>query len=286
MDVLDDVRRKYRTDVERTYIGGFSGGGRIACAIAFALPENFGGVIPVCAAGDLREESWLRDRVIRRLSVAHITGDTDFNRGEVERYRGPMLAELGVRSKIWVMPKMGHSVPTGAALLPVYKWLDEAAEDRAELSKKYPASHMPAEETPSREEQAKALLAEAKGRLNDPKTLYSGLMQLSGIRTRWADLPEAKEATTILSEYDNRDERPWEQDDLAEQRKFLIAKAHALDAYATGPLPDQYKKQKVEMLKGAQTLWLQVVKDGQDEKAVAEGQKRLIELSDLIEKER
>ena len=80
LDVLDDVRQKYHVDPDRTYLGGFSGGGRIACAIAFSLPEYFGGVFPICAAGDLRDESWLRQRVIDRLSVAHVTGETDFNR--------------------------------------------------------------------------------------------------------------------------------------------------------------------------------------------------------------
>ena len=84
LDVLDDLRRQYNIDPDRTYIGGFSGGGRIACAIGFSLPEYFGGVVPVCAAGDLREESWLRQRVIDRLSVALLTGESDFNRGEVE----------------------------------------------------------------------------------------------------------------------------------------------------------------------------------------------------------
>ncbi|MFM7072590.1 MAG: hypothetical protein ACKO38_12445, partial [Planctomycetota bacterium] len=92
LDVLDDVRREYGVDPDRTYIAGFSGGGRIACGVGFSLPELFGGVIPVCAAGELREETWLRQRVVDRLSVAHLTGDGDFNRGEVERFRGAMLA--------------------------------------------------------------------------------------------------------------------------------------------------------------------------------------------------
>ena len=37
LDVLADIRSKYSIDPDRTYIGGFSGGGRIACMIAFAL---------------------------------------------------------------------------------------------------------------------------------------------------------------------------------------------------------------------------------------------------------
>src|SRR5262249_25455661 len=94
LDVLDDVRRNYPVDPDRTYVPGFSGGGRIACAIVFALPELFGGAMPICASGDLREETWLRHRVQDRLSVALLTGQTDFNRGEVERLRGPYLTAV------------------------------------------------------------------------------------------------------------------------------------------------------------------------------------------------
>ena len=37
----------------------------------------------------------------------------------------------------------------------------------------------------------------------------------------------------ILTEYDSRNERPWEADDLAEQKRFLLAQARSLDRYAT-----------------------------------------------------
>ena len=56
LDCLDDVRRQIPLDPDRTYVSGFSGGGRIACAVAFALPEHFGGVLLLCAGGDLRDE--------------------------------------------------------------------------------------------------------------------------------------------------------------------------------------------------------------------------------------
>ena len=34
------------------------------------LHADFGGVVPVCATGELRKERWLGHRVIERLSVA------------------------------------------------------------------------------------------------------------------------------------------------------------------------------------------------------------------------
>ena len=285
MDVLDDVRRRFKVDSDRTYIAGFSGGGRIACSIAFALPEYFGGVIPVCAAGDLRRESWLSQRVIDRLSVALLTGEGDFNRGEVQRFRGPMLAELGVRTKVWAYPGLGHGVPSGQSLVEVHKWLDATVEKRRAFGKKYPASRIAADAAPTRQQWAASLLAEAKSRLKQPETLYSGLMQLKGIRARWSDLPAAAEATKILVEYDGRAEKPWEQDDIAEQRRFLIARARAIDAYASGPLPKQYAKQRADMAKAAISLWTQVLRDGQDIRAVAQAKKRIPALKAIVDKE-
>jgi len=50
-------------------------------------------------------------------------------------------------------------------------------------------------------------------------------MQLKGCMVRWQGLPAADEAKKILLDYDARQDRPWEEDDKAEQRRFLIAKA-------------------------------------------------------------
>ncbi len=282
LDVLDDLRRRHHIDSDRTYLAGFSGGGRVACGIAFALPELFGGVIPVCASGDLREEPWLRHRVIDRLSVANITGTGDFNRGEVERFRGPILADLGVRTKVIVVENLGHGIPDSKTFSEVIEWLDAGAADRRKLATKHPASRIGPDATPAREEWAKSLFAEGQLRIKEPKTLYSGLMQLRGVMQRWPDLRAADEAKRILLEYEARQEKPWEDDDIDEQRRYLIARARALDAYATGDLPLQYANQRKEMLEGAINLWIQVIQDGQDDKAVDDGQRRLPKLKAML----
>lgn len=280
LDVLDDLRRNYNVDADRTYITGFSGGGRIACAIAFALPEYFGGVLPICSAGELRDEPWLRQRVIDRLSVGFLTGENDFNRGECERFRGPMLASVGVRTKVWVAPNSGHAVP--AALLPeAFKWLEEGVAKRRELAKQFPASRI--SDAPSREDWAKLLSKEGKDRLGDRKTVYTGLMQLKGVMDRWPDTSTAGEVKKILLDYDSKDERPWEEDDIAEQRRFLIARARGLSDYASGPLPKEYIKQRPEMARESIDLWELILKDGQDAKAVEEAKKRIPELVKLSE---
>jgi pimeloyl-ACP methyl ester carboxylesterase len=281
LDTLDEVRRLLPLDPDRTYVAGISGGGRIACAVGFALPELFGGVMPICAAGDLRDESWLRQRVIDRLSVACLTGDSDFNRGEVERLRGPMLKDVGVRTRVWVQPKLGHAMPNDRTIQEALRWLEEGLPKRREQAKRYPAARIAADAAPSREEAAAALFAEAKKRLGEKETLYSGLMQMKGCMDRWPDLDTGKEARKLLLEYEDKTEKPWEADDIAEQRRFLIARARAIDAYATGELPEQYIKQRPDMLKAAIELWKQVLADGPDTPAGREAKKRLPELEKL-----
>ena len=284
LDVLDEVRRQQKIDPDRTYIGGFSGGGRIACAIGFSLPEYFGGVIPVCAAGDLRDETWLQQRVIDRLSVAHLTGESDFNRGEVERFRGPLLAAVGGRSKVFLAPKSGHAIPPAALVSEAVRWLDSGVDARRKLAKEYPASRVAGDSSPSREELAAAILKEGKSRVAQKKTTWSGLMQLKGVLDRWPDLPAADEAKKLLLAQEQAADQNWQEEDVAWQRKLLIARAKALSDYATGPLPQQYSAQRPDMAKAAISMWQQILGDGQDKAAVAEGEKRLPELNKLLEK--
>lgn len=75
LDMLDQVRRDYRIDPDRTYVTGFSGGGRVACTLGFSIPEYFGGVIPVCGTNPLNSLDYLRHRTQDRLSVAFVTGE-------------------------------------------------------------------------------------------------------------------------------------------------------------------------------------------------------------------
>lgn len=281
LDVLDDVRRNFPVDPDRTYIVGTSGGARMASAIAFALPELFGGVMPIIASGDLRPEPWLRQRVIDRLSVALVTGEKDFNRGEVERWRGPLLKEVGVRARVWTVAGLGHAIPGERILGQALTFLEEGLKKRQELAKAWPASRFAAGE-PSREEQARALLDEGNARLKKRETVFSGLMQLQGVMKRWPDLEAGKSARKTLLEYEAKTEKPWEADDLAEQRRFLLAEARGLDRYATGPLPPQYQKLRPDMLRAAISRYEKLAADDPDSPTGKEAKKRIAALRALL----
>lgn len=273
LDVLDDVRRQLALDADRTYLAGFSGGGRIACSIGFALPEYIGGILPIGAGGGLRDEMWLRERASQRLSVAHIAGETDFNRGEVERWRTPFLKEMGVRSKVWIVPKLGHALPNDNTTAEAVAWLEETKKARADFAKRFPATRAIAE--PARTADAKALLTEGRERLKEKTSLYRGLMQIKGVYERWPDLPEAKEAFKLLQEYEAKADRPWESDDIREQLRALTAEARTLGDYALNGLPpgSPYLKSRPDMLKRCVSLWQQVL-DNTSEDATKEEAKR------------
>jgi predicted esterase len=255
LDVLDDVRKRYPIDPDRTYISGFSGGARIACGVAYGLPEYVGGLIPCCAVNDLRREVragensmseyWLPHRVMDRLSIALITGENDFNRPEVERLYGPIFVNTDIRCKWWVFPKMGHAIPGGKDLKEVVAWVEEDLKRRQELAKKYPASRADDDKAFTRENWSKALLAEGKERMKDAEQQYRGLMQLKGCMQRWGDLPAGAEAKKVLLQYDAQKERPWEEKEINEQRLLILAQARAFHDYAAGPLPKEYEKDRV-----------------------------------------
>ena len=288
LDCLDDVRRQVPLDADRTYIGGFSGGARVACAVAFALPEYFGGVIPVCAAGEMREEPWLRHRAIDRLGAALVTGADDFNRGEVDAWKGPMWKGIGVRTKVWVEAGHGHTMPPPATIADVLKWLDEDAPRRAALAKQSPASRATPGGAPTREEDAKAVFAEAQQLLGAKPTMHRGLMLLKGASARWPDLAVGKAALKLLQEYDAKTDRPWEAADLAEQRTQIAAEARGLGDYALNGIPagSQYEKQRPDMARRAIDLWGVLIGDAPDSPLGKEGKKVVAELEPLARKKK
>jgi hypothetical protein len=122
---------------------------------------------------------------------------------------------------------------------------------------------------------AKAVLADGKKRLSKRETLYSGLMLLQGCMRRWPDVSAAAEAKKILLEYEAKKERPWEVDDVNEQRRFLTARARALDAYASGELPKEYVKMRPDMAREAIELWRKVAADAPESLAGIQARTRI-----------
>ena len=110
----------------------------MACAIGFALPEYFCGIIPICGTNTISSTTYLRHRAEERLSVAFITGEKDTNRKEIEEVMHPWLSEIGVRSRLWVVPKMGHAIPSAEVLAEAYNFVAEDLNAAGEEAKARP----------------------------------------------------------------------------------------------------------------------------------------------------
>jgi hypothetical protein len=233
LDTFDDVRKNYKIDPDRTYLSGFSGGARMACTIGCALPQYFGGIVPICGTNPLPKLSYLKHRIRDRLAVAHVTGETDFNRKEHEVYMHPWWQALGITSKLWLVPKLGHGVPSADALMPVYKWLDEQLPQRQTDALENPKLVVGPGETPTGEQEAQRMLDAADAALQKPELVWRGVTLLQGVTGRWPKSAPAKAAQTRLQAVlkDEAKLQRVEEQGGAEERKFLVEQAKALERF-------------------------------------------------------
>lgn len=237
LDMFDDVRKQYRIDPERTYVTGFSGGGRMACAIGFALPEWFGGVAPICGTNPIAGPTYLRHRVGERLSVAFITGSKDFNRKENEEYMDPYFRELEIRSKLWVAPGLGHALPPATIIDEAFSWLEKDLDRRRADAKAHPELAMKPAETPSPQEQATRHLQAAETAFKNADHVWKGVALLQGVTARWGKTAAAQEARAKLKNIldDNKILEAVAVQGAEDEQKFLTAQAKALERFGDTP---------------------------------------------------
>jgi dienelactone hydrolase len=198
LDMLDDVRRNHRIDPDQTYISGFSGGGRMSCAIGFALPECFGGIVPVCGTNPIVGPTYLRHRAQDRLSVAYLTGEKDFNRKENEEAQYPYAQELEIRSMLKVVPKLAHAIPGSDVMEETYNWLLEDLKRRKADVKVRPELTFAAEEAPTGAEQAQRFVTAARKELKIADRTWRGVALLQGAAARWPKIDAGQTAKKML----------------------------------------------------------------------------------------
>lgn len=204
LDCFDDLRRRVRVDPNRTYVAGFSGGGKAACQLAYTFPEHFGGLMPICGALPMRSDTWLRQRFIDRVSVAFITGEKDFNREPTEKGHYPAAQDAGVRSNLTVVKGMAHELPRPETFIAAIEFLEQGRDKRMSLAKQHPATCVPWDGAPHREARAQALVDEAIAKIGDQATSNAGITLLEGCLATWPDVPAAAVALKKLQELNLR----------------------------------------------------------------------------------
>jgi hypothetical protein len=231
LDVFDDVRRQYRIDPDRTYITGFSGGGRMACTIGFALPEYFGGVLPICGTNPLPKLDYLRHRVRDRLSVAFLTGTSDFNRKENEDFMYPLFQGISIHSRLWVVPKVGHAIPGPDVLTEALKWLESDLKRRRTDAAERPGLAASSSDVPTSLNEAQHQLEAAEIDLKTPERTFRAVALLQGINSRWTKTEPAEKARALLKEIadDPRRARLVAEQGGTEERQLLAAQGRTLE---------------------------------------------------------
>jgi hypothetical protein len=264
LDVLDDVRRRYSIDPAHTYAAGFDNGAAVACAIAFALPEHFGGVIAISGGAAPFRLDYLRHRAQDRLSVAVVTGADDSHRGEVEKAFYPLLKDLGIRSRLWVVPHLGHALPPTATVAEVQGWLASGIPRLLDDARDHPGLVVAPEETLTKRAAAEKMLAEAEAELRKPEQTYRAAALLLGVVSRWESTDAAERARKLLEDIHNNPERRRRLAEQAgpEERRTLLARARSLD--------------RIGDAEAAQQAWAQLAKahPGTPEGAVATAEAR------------
>jgi hypothetical protein len=255
LDVLDDVRRRFSIDPDRTYISGMSGGANAASHIAFALPELFGGLVAICGAWNLRVEPMLRQRVAERLSVAIVTGTADFNGPELSREFYPILRAHNARAALAVY-SMGHAYPNSSQMDRIFQWVEGGLLLRRQCAAYFPASRLSRPATP--EEWSTAVLLEAGARLQLDSEMGPGLFLLQGIIDRWQGLPAAKAAQMLLDEFDKHSPVPWKDLYRTEILRFRYLQAQMFDPIVNGPLPANYPVPRINLIRIAVALWSEI----------------------------
>ncbi len=135
LDAIHNARKLYNVDPRRIYVGGYSGGGRTASALATMFPEAVTGAF--CFMGvDFYRPIPIPDRpgthwpaaflepprsVLRRLKeemrFALITGELDFNRPQTKAVTGEM-ERAGFRHVTYIeIPQASHYTGLDAASL-------------------------------------------------------------------------------------------------------------------------------------------------------------------------
>jgi predicted esterase len=143
LDATCNVCRRYNLDYRRLYVGGFSGGARIASILGVAYADLFSGALCICgvdfyqnvpsAAGGYypstykpASETLIRAKTNGRFVL--VTGENDQNRDNTQS-----TAENGFRANqfgnclYFEVPGMGHAMPAVKVLSHALNYLDRNA---------------------------------------------------------------------------------------------------------------------------------------------------------------
>ncbi len=121
------VADEYQIDTDRIYLGGFSGGGKMASMVSVHFADLFRGGMFIGGANYWKSEPELIDHV-RNNRYVFVAGAHDFNLDLTKRTHG-RFRRAGVEStKLEVVRNMGHDTPPVGIFRETINFLDGETE--------------------------------------------------------------------------------------------------------------------------------------------------------------
>ena len=111
-------------DAKRVYVGGMSGGGRIASTLITRFPQHFNGALYIVGADFWTSaEEPLKPRIVVNRYV-FLTGNRDFNQREMRRVFAKYQAAGATQASLMDLPGFGHEYPDAGKLGQAIDFLD------------------------------------------------------------------------------------------------------------------------------------------------------------------
>lgn len=144
LDAVCNMCRLYSVDAKRIYVGGFSGGSRIASMLGVAYGDLFAGTLCICGlnfyldvrgpSGEQYPGTFIPDpgALARAKQVARfalVTGETDPNRLSTKVLAQSGFKLEGFKRVLYLeVPGMGHAIPGAPSLKQALDFLEPVAK--------------------------------------------------------------------------------------------------------------------------------------------------------------
>jgi len=149
LDAVCNMCRQYPVDPKRIYVGGFSGGSRIASMLGVAYGDIFTGTLCICGVNSYLEVrvpggeeypatftpdpgALARAKQVGRFAL--VTGETDPNRAGTKVLAQSGFKQQGFKHLLYLeVPGMGHAIPGTASLQQALDFLEPSAKPKPEI---------------------------------------------------------------------------------------------------------------------------------------------------------
>ncbi len=119
------IDKYYNIDVNRIYVAGLSGGGRVASIVAPEYSALFRGAIYICGVNRMRKEFSASLAASDAHRFVFLTGENDFNRKETKNVYSA-YRRAGVENSLYLeIRKMGHENPDARGFAKAIAYLDD-----------------------------------------------------------------------------------------------------------------------------------------------------------------